>query len=69
MQKIIANKTIGAVLQVLNSASIHPAMNHCPDCGLQLRYLDCTFSYEGAAWDIPLSFCLNCDSITKAHLQ
>ena len=69
MQKISANKTMGAVLQFLNSASTHPGMDYCPDCGLQLRYFDCTFSYEGAAWDIPLSFCLNCDSIPKAHLQ
>ena len=69
MQKIIANKTIGAVLQFLNSASTHPPVTCCPDCGLQLRYLDCTFSYEGAAWNVPVPFCLGCASITKVHLQ
>lgn len=49
-----------AIIDFLNSASARSASRACTDCGSDLEFSDCTFSYMGQTWEIRLPVCTKC---------
>jgi hypothetical protein len=56
----IDNSLPRAIIKFLNSANTRSTTNHCPECGSQLEYGDCTFFYGEQTWEIPLPICVKC---------
>ena len=52
-----------SIIEFVKCAIDQSSVKVCPDCGLKLEYRKTAFFYDGKTWEIPLSFCAECDAV------
>ncbi len=55
-----------AFVEFLNIVSVSSESKSCPDCGIELHYLNSTFFFEERSCQIPIPICLKCHPTEQA---